>query len=183
MLFIKFDENTIMMKAIASLFVYIVLSTGLQAQTLQVKSDAVKISFLADKQKTDGTIGGFEAKIIFNTDQLAKSSISGTVDVATIDTGIKKRDEHLRSSDYFDVENYPKISFQSTSIEKTENGFKMVGLLKIKDKAHQEEIQFTFNDNIFKGKMNIQLSNYDVGDFSTAKKNGVAITFHIPVTM
>ena len=164
--------------SIAFLFI---AQTHTFAQTLKVKTDAVKISFLADKQKTTGTIGGFEAKIIFDTDQLAKSSISGTVDVATIDTGIKKRDEHLRSSDYFDAEKYPHISFNSAAFERTENGFKMVGKLKIKDKMNEEVILFTFKDNVFKGEMNIQLSNYDVGDFSTAKKNGVAITFQIPV--
>ena len=159
----------------------VALTLNVSAQTLTVKTDAVKINFLADKQKTKGTIGGFEAVIKFNVDQLAKSSISGSVDVSTIDTGIKKRDEHLRSDDYFDIAKYPKIAFQSASIKKEGNNFVMVGNLTIKNKTFTEKITFTFSENIFKGTMNIQLSNYDVGDFSTAKKNGVQITFEIPV--
>jgi len=166
---------------IFSIFLLLTASISLRAQSLKVKSDAVKISFQAEKQKAKGTIGGFEAKILFNTEDLAKSSISGTVDVSTIDTGTKKRDEHLRSSDYFDVEKYPHISFRSESFEKTADGFIMKGQLKIKETMHEEVIRFTYEDQVFKGKMNIQLSNYKVGDFSTAKKNGVQINFHIPI--
>lgn len=148
---------------------------------LKVETDAVKISFLADKQKTKGTIGGFEAKINFNSDQLAKSSISGSVDVSTIDTGIKKRDEHLRSDDYFDVAKYPKISFESTEIKREGNTYVMTGNLTIKGKSHMGKIRFSYDNIVFKATMQIQLSNYDVGDFSTAKKNCVAVTFEIPI--
>jgi polyisoprenoid-binding protein YceI len=41
----------------------------------------------------------------------------GTIKAASIDTGEPKRDEHLRSADFFDVEHYPDITFESTSIE------------------------------------------------------------------
>ena len=50
-------------------------------------------------------------------EDLAEGRIQGTVKVASIETGDAKRDEHLRSADFFDVERFPEISFESTRIE------------------------------------------------------------------
>ena len=46
-----------------------------------------------------------------------ESSVAVTIDPATVETGDDKRDAHLRSPDFFDVERYPEISFRSTNLE------------------------------------------------------------------
>jgi polyisoprenoid-binding protein YceI len=56
--------------------------------------------------------GTLEAK-----ESLADSRASGTVKAASIDTGESKRDEHLRSADFFNVEEFPDIEFESTRVE------------------------------------------------------------------
>lgn len=154
-----------------------------KAQELTIKSDDVKISFLADEDKTEGTVGGFEANIVFDQDDFSKSSISGSVDVSTLNTGIPGRDKHLKTADFFEAETYPKMYFSSTSLTKDGDKYIMKGKMKIKNIEHEETITFTFAESTFKGEVTIQLSNYDVGGFSKKKpdKTDVQITFIVPV--
>jgi polyisoprenoid-binding protein YceI len=62
------------------------------------------------------------------------SSVSASVDVASIDTGVADRDAHLRSDDFFNAEKYPKITFHSSRVELGgDTRFKLVGDLTIRD--------------------------------------------------
>jgi polyisoprenoid-binding protein YceI len=62
------------------------------------------------------------------------SSVSASVDVASIDTSVADRDAHLRSDDFFNAEKYPKITFRSTRVERVDDThFKVVGGLTIRD--------------------------------------------------
>ncbi|MGE0820997.1 MAG: YceI family protein [Candidatus Binatia bacterium] len=49
---------------------------------------------------------------------VTKSTIEATIDVASVNTGIEKRDDHLRSPDFFNVAQYPHITFKSKKVEK-----------------------------------------------------------------
>jgi polyisoprenoid-binding protein YceI len=57
---------------------------------------------------------------------------SGTVEVASIDTGIAKRDEHLRSADFFDAANHPQITFGSRRVIADGDSYEIPGTLTIK---------------------------------------------------
>ncbi|WP_027418400.1 YceI family protein [Crocinitomix catalasitica] len=153
------------------------------SQSLKIKSNLVKVTFVADMQNTSGSIGGFEAKINFDKNDLTKSTISGSVDVSTLDTGTKKRDEHLKSEDYFNAAKYPKMTFTSTSIVEKDNQLIMTGKLKIKETVREEVVIFTFSDNVFTGTMKINATDYEMGNFSKKKpeKTNIKIKFEIPV--
>jgi polyisoprenoid-binding protein YceI len=70
--------------------------------------------------------------IHFDPSDVTHSSVEVTIDAASICTGIKKRDEHLRSPDFFDVEKYPQITFKSTKVEIAgSNRCKVIGDLTI----------------------------------------------------
>ena len=78
-----------------------------------------------------GSFGTFEGTLELAGD-LDTAKAYGTVDVATVDTKEAARDEHLRSADFFDAEQFPKLTFASTSIEPTdEDTFRITGDLTI----------------------------------------------------
>jgi len=63
-----------------------------------------------------GTFGSFHGSFTYDPDDPSNSSVSVTVDLASIDTGVERRDNHLRSADFFDVETYPTMTFASTEV-------------------------------------------------------------------
>ena len=70
--------------------------------------------------------------VVLNDKDISKSSVNATVDVASVDTRVPMRDDHLRSADFFDVAKYPTMTFQSTRIWKTAAGAtKMTGNLTL----------------------------------------------------
>jgi polyisoprenoid-binding protein YceI len=80
-----------------------------------------------------GQFNGISGIIEFNPADPSGSSVAAEIDVTSLTTGNKKRDEHLFSADFFEVERYPLITFKSTKVEKTEssNRGKMSGDLTI----------------------------------------------------
>ena len=63
-----------------------------------------------------GNFGTFSGSIELDRQEPTTSSVTFTIDTASIDTGNAKRDEHLRSPDFFDAAKHPQISFASTRI-------------------------------------------------------------------
>lgn len=63
---------------------------------------------------------------------LTKSSVKVTIDAASVNTGESARDGHLRSGDFFDVENHPSITFVSTSAKRKGDDLELTGDLTIR---------------------------------------------------
>ena len=57
----------------------------------------------------------------------AKSSFEMTIKADSIDTNIKKRDDHLRSAEFFDTKKFPDMTFKSTKVETIDGGYKVTG--------------------------------------------------------
>jgi polyisoprenoid-binding protein YceI len=75
---------------------------------------------------------------------LSGSSVEVEIDVASIDTRQGQRDEHLRSADFFDVENHPKLTFRSRRVEVEGVGhFRIVGDLTIRDQTREVVLEGT----------------------------------------
>lgn len=74
----------------------------------------------------------------------ARSSIDASIDVASIDTGVEQRDEHLRSDDFFNVEAYPAITFRSTRISGAGDEWKLDGDLTIRDVTRPVALEVEF---------------------------------------
>jgi len=68
---------------------------------------------------THGKFTKFDGKIDIDREHPENSSVTARIDVSSIDTGIMKRDNHLRSPEFFAVEKYPEITFKSRSVKQT----------------------------------------------------------------
>ena len=73
----------------------------------------------------------------------AKSSVEVTIAAASLDTREPQRDAHLRSADFFDVENFPQLTFRSKRIEGKGDRFKIVGDLTIRDITREVALDVT----------------------------------------
>jgi polyisoprenoid-binding protein YceI len=92
-----------------------------------------------------GTFDTFDGAIMYDPADIEKSSVDITIAVAGINTREAKRDEHLRSPDFFDAAKYPNITFKSSKIKKTDNGLVAVGTLTIRGVSKEVELPFTLN--------------------------------------
>ena len=70
------------------------------------------------------------------------ASVSIEITVASVDTRSADRDGHLQSADFFDVANFPKINFKSTSVKDGGAGLEVAGDLTIKDVTKPITIEF-----------------------------------------
>jgi len=104
------------------------------AATYKVDPGHTSVTFLVRHLLTnvEGRFRTFEGQIAFDPAAPEKTTVRGSIDVATIDTNVAKRDDHLRSPDFFDVAKFPKIEFVSSGVsdvDKAKNTGKIRGNL------------------------------------------------------
>jgi polyisoprenoid-binding protein YceI len=88
--------------------------------------------------KVRGQFKKWTAELDYNAQDPKASSVRAEVDTASIDTGEAQRDNHLRSGDFFDAEQHPKMVFESKRVEAAGQGrYKVVGDLTIRDQTHE----------------------------------------------
>ena len=96
-----------------------------------------------------GRFESFEGTLVMEEGDPTESSIEGSVDVASVKTGVSPRDSNLRSAGFFDAQGFPKMSFRSARIGPLEGDrFKVYGELTIKEVTR--EVAF---DVVNKGEM------------------------------
>lgn len=90
--------------------------------------------------------------ILIDDADMTKSSVNAIISTPSITTDNETRDKHLKSADFFDVAKYPEITFKSTKIEKTADGYAATGLLTIKDVSKEVRLPFTLAKGEARGK-------------------------------
>ncbi|MDZ5470144.1 YceI family protein [Bacillus sp. 31A1R] len=92
-----------------------------------------------------GTFKNFDAQVEADPSDLTSASIQFNIDIASIDTRNEDRDNHLRSADFFDVENHPTMTFKSTEIVKTDDDeYNVTGELTLHGVTKQETFSVTY---------------------------------------
>ncbi len=122
--------------------------------------------------EVEGQFKEFDIKVDAG-EGFADTEVEVIIKAASIDTGNSDRDNHLRSADFFDVENHEEIRFNSTSLEKiSDDKFKMRGDLTIRGISRPIELDVIYGGQIkdpwgnervgFKVKGQVNRFNYDL---------------------
>lgn len=92
-----------------------------------------------------GAFNEFEGTVESENEDFEGANIRFSADVASIDTNNGQRDEHLKSDDFFNAGQFPKITFQSKSFSKKSNGnYRLIGDLTIRDNTHEVEMDVEY---------------------------------------
>jgi polyisoprenoid-binding protein YceI len=130
-----------------------------------------------------GRFTGLKADLVFNPADLGKSTLSASVEVATIKTGIDKRDRDLMEEKYFDADKYKLIEVRSTRLYKKGNQYAGMFNITIKGVTKQVEIPFEFsnngNDCVFKGSFPLNRRDFGVGGGNMMMSDNLTVSILI----
>jgi polyisoprenoid-binding protein YceI len=80
-----------------------------------------------------GVFRGVSGTLTIDRGDLSNSQVEVSIDVATINTNVEDRDNHLRGPDFFDVANHPKMTFVSREVRAHDDGLRVTGDLTIRE--------------------------------------------------
>lgn len=145
--------------------------------------EGYEIKFTSDEPT--GVFTELAGDIIFDESDLANSSFNMTVAVASINTGNGMQNKHAKGSKWFDAETYPEITYQSTAIQKTDNGYETTGKLKIRGIEKEITFPFTFENQTFKGGFVVNRTDFEIGatkGMAAKASTELQVDISVPVT-
>jgi polyisoprenoid-binding protein YceI len=119
-------------KTVLAVLLLAVVAVPVRAASYKVDPDHSSVSFKIRHllSNTQGLFKKFEGTIDYEPGKPESWKAEGVIDVASIDTGTPKRDQHLLTKDFFEVEKYPTIAFKTTKVlESSESAAKIEGLM------------------------------------------------------
>lgn len=120
-------------------------SSPLAVEEYNLDTSHTQISFVVRHlgvSNVRGKFNKFEGKIHLDESDLSKSSVRVTIDANSVDTDNERRDNHLRSEDFFEVARFPQITFVSKRVQKNGSTYEVVGDLTIRDVTREVTIPF-----------------------------------------
>src|SRR5680860_1538742 len=137
--------------------------------------------------KVRGSFNDFEGTGSFDAESPANSKLQLTIQAASIDTRNADRDGHLRSNDFFDMENHPEITFASTAVEHVDgDDYRVTGDLTIKGVTKPVTVDFEYtgvavdpygNQRVgFEGKTTVNRKDWGVNWNAALETGGVLVS-------
>jgi polyisoprenoid-binding protein YceI len=120
--------------------------------TLDPAKSTFEYQFTQAGALNKGKFTKYTVTLDFSADSLATSKLDVVVDMSSLDTGDKERDETLKGADLFSVAKFPQSRFTSTQITKTANGYDAVGKLTIRGVSRDAHVPFSFRTADEQGK-------------------------------
>lgn len=141
-----------------------------------------------------GSFAVIKGSVDFDPANPENASVEATIDVSSINTNAADRDNHLRSPDFFDAEQFPEMTFKSTRIEKTgENAGRVVGNLTIRDVTKEVafdvdyfgEVPSPFGDRRvgFNGTTTIDREDWGLNWNQTLETGGVLVSKEVKISV
>jgi len=134
----------------------------------------------------------YRGTLNIDANDFSRSSFEGEIDVASIDTGNTQRDDHLRTNDFFDAPNHPKIVFKSTRVEAKKDGeFSVHGALTIRGVTKPVALDVEFHGTSknprgktvtgFSARTTINRKDFGVSFNALLETGGVAVSDNVKV--
>ena len=142
-----------------------------------------------------GTFDKFDVTAIIDEDDISRSSVDATIEVASINTRNQKRDDHLRGPDFFDAAKHPTITFKSKAVEKMQDySYKVTGELTLMGVTREVVLDVTGSPQAvtdLRGKprlggaatTTINRTDYGLSRNSVLESGGVAIGEEVEITI
>lgn len=179
------------------IFLLLILTTGLYSQADNYKLDVAhtEVGFSVKHLMISNVKGRFEkfnGSFEYDKKNRTLKKLQIEIDPASINTNEKKRDDHLRSEDFFEVEKYSKITFTGDKAEfsKDGNSLKVFGKLKMKDKELPVTLDVTINGEAevegtkkvaFTASTVINRKNWGISWNKSLDKGGVAVSEDVKI--
>ncbi|WP_171597390.1 YceI family protein [Marinifilum caeruleilacunae] len=152
---------------VKGLIIAIITVLTISSNAQQINAEKSIVNFTAKGmfgKEVKGTFTGMKGEINFDVNDLDNASLDVSLDAASIFTDKKKRDNHLKSEDFLEVNTFTEIRFVSESIKKSDNGFITNGEIKMHGVNQPATINFTFENNTFTGNLQINRFDYKIGE-------------------
>jgi polyisoprenoid-binding protein YceI len=168
---------------------------GLVAGTWTIDPSHSEVGFSVRHLMVSKVKGSFKtfAGTVTIADHLLDSRVEATIDAASVDTRDENRDNHLRSSDFFNVEQHPQIKFTSTSLRPSGDHYVLGGDLTIHGVTRPVELDLEFNGvsadpwggtrSGFSASTEISRSEYGIEFNMPLEGGGVLVGDRIKITL
>ncbi|HWG31846.1 MAG TPA: YceI family protein [Steroidobacteraceae bacterium] len=120
--------------------------------TLDPAKSKLEYEFVQAGAQNKGTFKKLTTTLDFAADNLAASKLDVVVDMTSLDSGDKERDDTLRGADLFNIAKYPQARFTSAQIVKTASGYDAVGKLTLRGVSRDTHVPFTLRTVTEQGK-------------------------------
>jgi len=150
------------------------------AQKQAVKTNDATATFNFFAKETKGTLSEIKAVISIDKDDLSKSVVMGSVSVASLSTENEGRDKHLMSADFFDVEKYPTMLFESAGFEIKDKQLISKGSLTIKAVTKEVEFIITEMDGNLVFTAMIYSSDFNINVKKKREENKIEVVVMVP---
>ncbi len=181
-------------------FLSALLTCSVNAAPLKWEIDTAHSGIYFDIRHIFSTVRGqfehFSGKIMIDEKNASASTVYFEVTVDSVNTNIEQRDAHLKSTDFFEVEKFPVMKFESTSVKHVEDrDYLLEGNLTIKGITHEMTLPFKYLGKTenpmkpgafvsgFECKFTINRLDYNVGDGSFHKKGLIGKDVDITITL